>query len=277
MQLSDKYQSSRNSLEIAQRAQDNAEQNYKELEKRFDHYVTQGVEEKTPELQQQIEAKLSADFQAKIDSQNDEISRLKNQINTSSDTPAQIAILNQQLAELEAKKAEAEASLSKITIEFEDQNAAKQANHAYKGTAMALAHDVYQHYKTFESLSSAFVDDSEDDNLYPLYDLTFDTKDYLLEVVKVLRNTAKSIEFLAKYNDQAEQPKELDAIDEAFQSLGSFFLKWKEFRHNNTFAGNNYDWWFSRLREEKSTKLKKHLSNFEQIWERYQFEIQAIN
>jgi hypothetical protein len=81
-------------------------------------------------------------------------------------------------------------------------------------------------------------------------------------------------------DDDIEPELELDAIDESYQSLSKFFVKWKEWKRQQKTeqsGGNDYNWWFSRLMEEKSTKLKKHLSNFEAVWQRYQFEIQAIN
>lgn len=205
----EKYQRARRSVEVAQMAKDNAERSQRELENRFDHYVKQNaaeiaakqIEEKQAEMQAnldaivaQTEAQLSAEYQAKIDSQTDEISRLKNQLNNPTVTPEQLAELTKQITA-------AQYQLTALNSELADAHNQAQVNEAIN----------QGYYNTFESIISgvsgavASLEVAHENGLehqpVALCPLNDRTRALLLKTVLTLKSTAQSLDYMIHAND----------------------------------------------------------------------------
>lgn len=191
-----KYQSARQSLEIAQRAKDNAESSYKELENRFDHYVTQAVNEKLPAIQQQIEARLTADYQAKIDHQTDVISKLKNDIgrlkNSDVDYEAQLAEKNKQIQHAEMRLSELNND-----IQQQQQTAAvnAQINHGYYNVVESIIGGVVANMATLE----VYIENDENQP-FPLAPIDTRTLAMIDKAIYTLRTKAAALEFMTQNN-----------------------------------------------------------------------------
>lgn len=177
------------------------------------------------------------------------------------------------LDELNAKQTETLASINKLQFESQESVDAKRANHALYGAVMAIHTDCEEHLKQVESLCY-----TDGDVIKCYYPLTERTVYQLKDVARILKIWAKTFETLAGGDDLVSEPiAELDQVDMAYQTLGDFFIKWKTWAKENGNYGLDYDWWASRLREEKAKKYKDCIPFFNEIWKRYQFEIQAIN
>lgn len=198
-QLTEKYQSSRKSVERAQMAADNAEQSYKELENRFDHYVKQGIEEKTPELQKQIEAQLSADFQAKIDHQTDEISRLKNQLANSNTTAAEKAKINDELSVLQEKLALSTNQLDTINQQIAQKRAAIQTDEQINQSYFDCAEQLITGISASLAIMDVFIDfddQAQQTVWHPLCVIDEKTKRKLSKAIEHLQSAASSIQHM---------------------------------------------------------------------------------
>lgn len=179
------------------------------LNARFDDNVKTLVEHKISEKQidmqknlDEIVAKVEAENQATIDNQKDKIAKLENDLAKIKQTSCSTERDERYLHDLKEEIDEARAALKTLTIDQQEADAAKKTNHAYTGIAKALANDVDDHITSLQAISNLV---SEDGGIIPLYELNTFTKDYLLEVAKVLRNSAKELEKLANYSELQEK------------------------------------------------------------------------
>ena len=263
----------RESLQIAQQARDMADSSYKELSNKFDYFVEQNVKESLPKLvaekQQEMQKSLDGvvkgleqDYQAKIDSQKDIIAKLKNDLVTTS--------ANESVEKLKAELDQAKEQLKELSSNNNGQvkiSYTELINKARFDMVNELL-DYLVAYKHKQS-SSCYMPDG---TLYPVIDFHENTRNLMLKTANELVKLAEGLRFTANYRS----PVLFDEVDTCYKNLNGFFKKWKTFQQKNKSAGNDFNWWNSRLKESDSSK-EIDTSLFLKIWERYQFEICAVN
>lgn len=174
---------------------------FNELEASIDAKAEVVAEEKlkikTTELQATLNAKVAtveSEYQQTIDSQKNTIDSLTSRIKGIEQTSCTTEKDKELLADLRTQIDQAHAALQTLTIDQKEAHAAKRANHAYTGIAKALSDDVHDYIENMNSISH-LVDNNG--NAISLYPLTDDSKDFLQEVSRVLRNAATFIDNLA--------------------------------------------------------------------------------
>jgi hypothetical protein len=250
------------------------------IDQKAEALAAKKVAEKQAEMQKQLNeriAEVEAENQTAVSDLKLTISRLtqeKNALLSSSSLDTdKLERDERHLEELQEEINEAKASLKKLSIEQDQADAAKKYNHAVTGIVTAIGNDINDHFDSLNGLQCG-DGDGEANHILPLYPLTDNTKFYLLEIARVLRNSASAIDFLLNYEEQ----KTVDEIDVAYEKLADFFAKYKEVRQTKNILANDFGWWFSALRLEPIYRKEKGLFElFAKVWERYEHEIRATD